>query len=241
MEKSQYITLLSEAFEQNDIASLLTDEAKEKLYNFSNILIETNKITNLTAITEEKDVILKHFVDCASMSEYISQGSNVIDVGCGAGFPSVPLAIIRPDLNITALDSTGKKIDFVKNAANQLKLNNLTAICARAEEFVVDNREKFDVSTSRAVARLNVLAEISLPLVKAGGSFIAMKSSKGAEEYAEAENGIKKLGATLESFHEKAFAFDENEINREFYIFSKTRATPKEFPRKYAQILKKPL
>lgn len=241
MNRTEFISLLHKAFEENNLSNLISSETDEKLYLFADLLVETNKITNLTAITDDKGIILKHFVDCASISEYIDQRSKLIDVGCGAGFPSIPLAIIRPDLSITALDSTGKKIDFVKSVALKLSLTNLTAVCARAEDFASNNRESFDISTSRAVARLNILAEISLPLVKTGGKFVAMKSNKGAEELAEASGGIKKLGAELNLSTEKIFSFDGESINREFYVFSKTRPTPKEFPRKYAQILKRPL
>ena len=241
MNQTEFISLLYKAFEENNLSNLLTDKVAENLYQFADLLIETNKITNLTAITDDKGIILKHFIDCASVSNHMHANAKLIDVGCGAGFPSVPLAIIRPDLSITALDSTGKKIDFVKTVATKLGLTNLNTVCARAEDFAAYNRETFDVSTSRAVARLNVLAEISLPLVKVGGKFVAMKSNKGAEEYAEASTGIKKLGAALETSVDKTFSFDGESINREFYIFSKTRSTPKEFPRKYSQILKKPL
>ncbi|MBR2335495.1 MAG: 16S rRNA (guanine(527)-N(7))-methyltransferase RsmG [Clostridia bacterium] len=241
MDKNQYISTLLSTFENNGISDLVTAESAEKLYLFSNLLVETNKITNLTAITDEKGIILKHFVDCASISRYIPTNYRLIDVGCGAGFPSLPLAIIRPDIAVVSLDSTGKKIDFVNRAAANLKLDNITAVCARAEEFVTENREMFDVCTSRAVARLNILSELCLPLVKVGGLFIAMKSNKGAEEYAEAQNGITKLGATLKFSKEESFVLESDSIARETYVFKKGRPTPKEFPRKYAQILKKPL
>ena len=241
MDKTQYISMLLSAFESNGISDLITAESAEKLYLFSNLLVETNKITNLTAITDEKGIILKHFVDCASISRYIPANSRLIDVGCGAGFPSLPLAIIRPDITVVSLDSTGKKIDFVNRAAANLELDNITAVCARAEEFVTKNREMFDACTSRAVARLNILSELCLPLVKVGGLFIAMKSNKGAEEYAEAQNGIKKLGATLKFSKEENFSLESDSITRETYVFEKEKPTPKEFPRKYAQILKKPL
>lgn len=241
MDKIQYISTLVSAFEENGLGDLLTNDSADKLYHFSNLLVETNKITNLTAITDEKGIILKHFVDCASISRYIPTGSKIIDVGCGAGFPSLPIAIIRPDVSVTSLDSTGKKIDFVNKTASSLGLTNISAVCARAEEYAEANRESFDLCTSRAVARLNILAELCLPLVKIGGQFVAMKSNKGAEEYAEAANGIKKLGASLESSKEQTFKLDDDTITRETYIFKKTSSTPKGFPRKYAQILKKPL
>lgn len=241
MDKTQYISMLLSAFESNGISDLITAESVEKLYLFSNLLVETNKITNLTAITDEKGIILKHFVDCASISRYVPANSRLIDVGCGAGFPSLPLAIIRPDITVVSLDSTGKKIDFINRVVANLELDNITAVCARAEEFVTENREMFDVCTSRAVARLNILSELCLPLVKVGGLFIAMKSNKGAEEYAEAQNGIKKLGATLKFSKEESFFLESDSITRETYVFEKEKPTPKEFPRKYAQILKKPL
>lgn len=241
MDKQQYISTLLTAFKGNGLDDLLTNESAEKLYLFSNLLIETNKITNLTAITDEKGIILKHFIDCASISRYIPSDATLIDVGCGAGFPSLPLAIIRPDISVTSLDSTGKKINFVNMVASELKLNNINAICTRAEEFAADHRESFDVCASRAVARLNILAELCLPLVKVGGAFIAMKSNKGAEEYSEAANGIKKLGATLDYSREASFLLENDTITRETYVFKKTEHTPKEFPRKYAQMLKKPL
>ena len=162
MNKSNFISLLYKAFEENNLGGLLTDEIADSYYRFADLLVETNKTTNLTAITEDKDIVLKHFIDCAAVFKFIPQGAKVIDVGCGAGFPSIPLAIIRSDIFITALDSTGKKIDFVTKAAHELNLSNLTAICARAEDFAAENRESFDVSTSRAVARLNILSELSL-------------------------------------------------------------------------------
>ena len=241
MDEQQYITTLLAAFKQNGLGDLLTDKSAEKLYLFSNLLVETNKITNLTAITDEEGIILKHFIDCASISRYIPAGARIIDVGCGAGFPSLPLAIIRPDISVTSLDSTGKKIDFVNKVAAELNLSNLTAICARAEDFAAEHREAFDICTSRAVARLNILAELCLPLVKIGGTFIAMKSNKGAEEYAEAANGIKRLCAQLDFSKEESFSLGDNTIIRETYALKKTNHTPKEFPRKYSQILKKPL
>ena len=162
---------LLNAFKQNDLDALIDDGKAALLCEFADILIETNKTTNLTAITSPNEVILKHFVDCASISLHIPSNSSVIDVGCGAGFPSIPLAIVRPDLKITSLDSTGKKVDFVTAAAKTLSLSNITPICGRAEELP-SLREKFDVCTSRAVARLNVLSELCIPFVRKGGIFL---------------------------------------------------------------------
>jgi 16S rRNA (guanine527-N7)-methyltransferase len=241
MEYREYKELLYKAFEENGLSDILSEENTEKLYRFSNILVETNKTFNLTAITEEKEVILKHFVDCASISKHIPSGSTLIDVGCGAGFPSLPIAILRNDIKATSLDSTAKKIDFINRTAKELSLDNIVAISARAEDFAKNNREKFDVATSRAVARLNILDELCLPLVKVGGLFIAMKSSRGEIEYSEAKTGIDKLGSRLELVEKGTLSFEEMTIERETYIFKKVRQTPNQYPRNYSQIVKKPL
>ncbi|MBQ7830162.1 MAG: 16S rRNA (guanine(527)-N(7))-methyltransferase RsmG [Clostridia bacterium] len=241
MERNAFIDLLYKAFEKNEMKDLLSERSANLLCDFANLLIETNKHTNLTAITDEEGIILKHFVDSAAVVKHIPDNSFVLDVGCGAGFPSVPIAILREDARVTALDSTGKKINFVLTAKEKLGLCNLDAICARAEEYAEIKRESFDVCTSRAVARLNVLSELCVPFVKVGGLFIAMKSEKGIDEASEAEHGIKKLGATpTETFLHK-LALDGTEIDREIRIYKKTSQTPTQYPRKYAQIVKKPL
>lgn len=237
----EYHNILKKAFENNGLSELLSEDKAEKLYRLSHLLIETNKVVNLTAITDEKGIILKHFLDCATICDHIPQNATVIDIGCGAGFPTLPLAILREDLLITALDSTGKKISFVKAACEELSLTNVTPICARAEDYVTDNREKFDVCTSRAVARLNVLSELCMPFVKVGGSFLAMKAGKGNEEHAEATKGIGILGGVYANSNSYKLSFDGEEIEREIYTYSKSKKTPPQYPRKYAQILKKPL
>ena len=241
METNNFKHKLQCAFKENGLIDLLDQTSAERLYQLYNSLVETNKITNLTAVTDEGGVILKHFVDSATVCEHIPHQANVIDIGCGAGFPSLPIAILRQDASVTSLDSTGKKITFATNFANNINLANSIAVCARAEEYVADHREIYDVCVSRAVARLNVLAELCIPFIKTGGLFIAMKSNKGSEEYAEAETGIKKLGATLIDSKTFSLTFNKETIEREIYVFQKTKSTPKEFPRKYAQITKRPL
>ena len=241
MEYQAYKQLFLDVFSSNSLEGLLTEDKIRLFYEFSDILVESNRAFNLTAITQEKDVILKHFADCASVVKHIPNNANLIDVGCGAGFPSFPIAILRDDVKITSLDSTAKKINFIKDTASQLKLHNISAVCSRAEEFALKNRESFDVCISRAVARLNVLSELCIPLVKHGGLFIAMKSSMGDEEHAEAQLGIEKLGGELFERHFASLSDGEVSISRETFIYRKTRTTPKEYPRKYSQILKKPL
>lgn len=241
MELAQYKAIIKEAFESNGFGHLIDDAAAEKFYLLSNILVETNKITNLTAITDEIDIIYKHFLDSATVCDCIPYGSKIIDVGCGAGFPSLPIAILRQDTKITSLDSTGKKIDFVNKAAERLGLENVRGVCSRAEDFVSGCREAYDVSLGRAVSRLNVLSEICIPFVSVDGRFIAMKASKGEEEFLEAKNGIARLGCELEKESEIRITSDKEKIERKIYCFKKIKNTPKEFPRNYSQITKKPL
>jgi 16S rRNA (guanine527-N7)-methyltransferase len=194
MEFDKFSELLTEAFENNNLSGLLDDNKKLAFYRLYVLLVETNKITNLTAITDPEGVILKHFVDSATATELIKKGASVIDVGCGAGFPSLPLAILRDDITVTSLDSTGKKIEFVKKVADELKLTNINPVNDRAEDYCAKRRESFDCCISRAVARLNILSELCLPFVKVGGKFVAMKSNKATEELAEADRGIALLG-----------------------------------------------
>lgn len=241
INNTAFIDKLIEAFSLNGMGDLIDRPRAEKFLQLYADLVTTNNTTNVTAITDENGVILKHFVDSAKVCDYISDNLSVIDVGCGGGFPSLPISILRNDLTVTSLDSTGKKIEIVKSFSKSLDLKNQTSVCARAEEFVTDHRESYDVCVSRAVARLNVLAEICIPLVKVGGTFIAMKSNKGAEEYAEAASGINKLGCELVSAENLLLEYAGDKIEREIYVFKKVRKTPNEFPRIYSKIMKRPL
>ena len=241
MENKYFIQKLNLAFRQNNLAELLDDDKSSKLLMLYQILVETNKSFNLTAITEENDVILKHFVDCASVLRHIPQESRIIDVGCGAGFPSLPIAILRDDVQLTPLDSTAKKIGFIKSTSDAIGLKNISPVVARAEEFASKKRESFDVAISRAVARLNILDELCIPFVKKGGLFIAMKASRGEEEFSEAKAGISKLGCQLINKEILELSFESIEISREIYVFNKIATTPNQYPRNFSQISKKPL
>lgn len=241
MEFQMFDEILHSCFEENGMESMLCKENSLKLYAFAGLLAETNKQMNLTAITDADGIIFKHFADCAAISRYIPDGKSVIDVGCGAGFPSFPLAILRPDLNITALDSTSKKIMFIKKCTESMDVRNIYPISARAEEFAAENREKFDVATSRAVARLNVLCELCLPLVKPHGKFVPLKASRAEEELEESRNAIKLLGAKCSNAHEYLLKHNNEVLQRYIFEIEKTVQTNKIYPRKYSQILKKPL
>ena len=241
---NEFEAILKDTFTKNGLCELLSEKTVQKLYSLCILLKETNAHTNLTAIDKTEDIISKHFADSLLACKHYKKGASVIDIGCGAGFPTLPLAIAREDLKITALDSTGKKIDFVKKAAKELGLENVSAVCARAEEYVgaSDIRESFDHATARAVSRLNLLSELAMPFVKVGGSFVALKAKDGEAELKEAENGIKLFGGETEAFEKRAlFESDGSESQRAVIVVKKISPTPDKFPRAYAKIAKKPM
>ncbi|MBQ9979376.1 MAG: 16S rRNA (guanine(527)-N(7))-methyltransferase RsmG [Clostridia bacterium] len=250
MEISTFkVKMLAAAHENLSIS--LTEEQLERLFTLAERLVEVNKVMNLTAITDEDGIILRHFVDSMLISEFIEPNSTLIDVGCGAGFPTLPLAIIRPDIKITALDSTEKRIRYVDETAKLLGLNNVKAVAARAEDFakLPDKREKFDFATARAVASMPILAELTIPFVKIGGSLIAMKAKGATEEFEASRSAIRQLaganslqGARLIEKSLKGSINDKHiNENRTVIIIPKLSSTPKTFPRKFAQIKKSPL
>lgn len=233
-----------EIFALNPSLPTPNGEQIEKLFTLTEIMLDVNKSMNLTAITEESAVILKHYADSVSISEMIPEGASVIDVGCGAGFPTLPLAIFRPDIAILGLDSTTKRIDYVKATAARLGLNNVSAIAGRAEELgkSPEYREKFDVATARAVASLPILCEICIPFVKPGGEFVAMKASHGAEESLLAANAIALCGGQLISQSEIELTADGATFEKRLILdILKISSTPTKYPRHYSQISKKPL
>jgi 16S rRNA (guanine(527)-N(7))-methyltransferase RsmG len=246
MDITTFSDILKRACEQNSISELATPQACEHLFCLYEFLVSENKKYNLTAITEPEDVIYKHFVDSLLISQHISENQSVIDVGCGAGFPSLPLAIARPDLKITSLDSTNKKITYIQLAAQRLGLENITAICGRAEEMArkAEYRDSFDISTARAVANFPILCELCLPFVKQSGQMIAMKSQRAAEELDAARNCIDVCGGKLSKTVAVNLTTDAENTNfeqRNLIIISKANISPKNYPRHFSKISKKPL
>ena len=191
--KEKIITLAEE------VNIKITEEKTETFYKYMNLLIEWNEKINLTAIIEPNEIIVKHFIDSLTLEKHIKNNDSIIDIGTGAGFPGIPLKIQNSSLKVTLLDSTNKKIKFLDEAIVLLQLNNMKTIHGRAEELgrSEEHREKYDVCTSRAVAKLNVLAEYMLPLVKVGGQCLCMKGPNVEEELREAEKTIKLLGGEI--------------------------------------------
>ena len=232
---------LQKSFEQNGLLQFIS--FSEKLEIFYNFLCEENEKYNLTAITGPDKAAVLHFADSLLVSEYIPQGASVIDIGCGAGFPSLPLAVCRPDITVTALDSAGKKIAFVKKAAELCGADNITAVCCRAEDFYKDedNRERFDIAVARGVAPAPVLCEISFPAVKKGGALLEMKGDRGAEEIKTVYNCALTLGGDEAELIEYTLRGKDEEYGRSIIFIDKISETDKKYPRPYAKIIKKPL
>lgn len=203
-------------------------------------LEEINAVMNLTAISGETDVAQLHFLDCAAVAALPEfKGGRVIDVGTGAGFPGLVLKILRPELELTLLDSLDKRVGFLKNTCEKLGFADVNCVHARAEEAPKEYRGAFDTVTSRAVARLNLLSELCLPLVKKGGVFIAMKGPDCADELKEAERGIALLGGKTERI--ASYTVPGTDIVHTAVIIRKLHDTPARFPRRWAQIKKQPL
>lgn len=198
----------------------------EKYYDY---MLEENKKYNLTAITEKLQVIIKHFVDSVLAEKFIPQGASVIDVGSGAGFPGVPIKILRPDINIILLDSLRKRVNFLDNLIKILNLENIKAVHARAEDFAQDRRETFDISLSRAVAQVPTLSEYLLPFVKIGGKVIMYKGGDIDEELSQGEKAIHMFGGKIEKVEK--FELKEVASKRSLIIINKKTATPSKFPR----------
>lgn len=231
--------LLTETIEKFGIS--LSDEVFLRLDKYAEMLVETNKSFNLTAITDADGVTVKHIADCLSLFGFVNipENARLIDVGTGAGFPGLVIKLFRPDIDVTFLDSTKKKLGFIESVLRETGMTGET-VHLRAEEAAVlpKYREKFDFATARAVAALPVLSEYCLPFVKVGGSFISMKSADTSEEIKSASGAIKILGGEIKQ--DNLFSLVEN-MPRRIILIKKKSQTPTKYPRKTAQIAKKAL
>ena len=215
----------------------ISDKKIEKFEKFYQLLIEYNQKFNITAITDREEVIEKHFIDSLLNVDNVD-GKTLIDIGSGGGFPAIPIRIFKDDLSLVMVDSTGKKCEFLKAVVDKLELTNVSVICGRAEDLAKNEkyREKFDMCSARAVARLNTLCEYCMPFVKKGGKFIAYKGN-AEEEVIEAKNAIKILGGKLE----KVDNFLLNDATRQIITIRKEKKTPLLYPRGNGKERKKPL
>lgn len=233
-------TIIREVLQEGLPALGMGEDRIPQLIEFSRLLLEKNQVMNLTAITEPREVATLHLLDSLALAAHEElAGKKIIDVGTGAGFPGMPLAIALPGVDMTLLDSLNKRIDFLQEVCNALSLQDITCVHARAEEFAAAHRESYDFAVSRAVAALPVLCELCLPLVKVGGAFLAMKSSRSQEETDQAAKAISLLGGKLERVTD--YSIPTTDITHRLLTIRKVSPTPKKYPRRFAQIKKQPL
>ena len=217
----------------------LTDAQLDTFCAFGSALVEKNQVMNLTAITEPEQVARLHFLDCIALQGAANfYGKTVIDVGCGAGFPGVPLKIAEPSIDLTLLDSLKKRMDWLESTLPELGIE-AQCVAARAEEYALAHREQYDIAVSRAVARLTMLAELCLPLVRVGGHFVAMKSADSDEELSQAARAIATLGGKVTRIWD--YPVPGTDAVHRAVVITKVKATPKPYPRRFAKIKQQPL
>ena len=218
----------------------LPEDGIPALLRYAELLVEKNKVMNLTAITEPADIAALHFLDSAALLALADlRGKTVVDVGTGAGFPGMPLRILEPSIQLTLLVSLNKRIGFLKEVCDDLGLTDVNCVHGRAEEFAAAHRESFDIVTSRAVATLPLLAELCLPLVKEGGYFLSMKAVDSDEELRAAAHAIRVLGGAVEKAVD--YAIPGTEIRHRLVFIKKVQKSPEKYPRAFAKIKKNPL
>lgn len=239
--------MLKEEFSQKmkeyakEIGILLQEKQINQFYKYMEVLLIENEKINLTAITKPEEIILKHFIDSITISKYVKLNAKLIDVGTGAGFPGIPLKIMREDIEITLLDSLNKRVNFLKGIIEQLGLTKIEAIHSRVEEFGKNKkyREKFDYATSRAVANLSTLAEYLIPLVSLNGCCIGMKGAEVEEEIQKSKRAITILGGKIEEIEK--FQLPKSDMNRNIVVIRKVNRTPCKYPRKPGTPAKEPI
>lgn len=239
MEYKEFKMILCEKLQEINI--ILSEMQVEQFFKYMNLLLEWNEKINLTAITDENEIILKHFVDSLTICKYLENKNSLIDVGTGAGFPGIPVKIVRPDLKIVLLDSLNKRVKFLNDVIEKLDLKDIVALHGRAEEVArkQEYREQFDIATSRAVANLSVLLEYLVPFVKVGERCICMKGAEIEEELNSAEKAIMVLGAKVDMVDD--FLLPGSDMRRNLVILKKMKETSGKYPRKAGVPAKDPI
>lgn len=242
VDQKEFTRILTGTFQKNGLSSFLSQSKVEAFYRLTEFMLEQNKLFNLTAITEPEKIILLHYADCAKLAAVLPKKIKMIDIGCGAGFPTLPVALLRPDIEILAIDSTAKKVNYVASAAELLGLSNVKTRVARAEDLARGElREHFDVATARAVSEMRILAELALPFVRLGGQFIAMKGKNAEFELASAKRALAMLGGKFKKMDKVALTDGKETMEHPLIFIDKNTKSPDTYPRAYAQITKKPL
>lgn len=218
----------------------LSENQIEQFLLYKDLLKEWNEKINLTAITDDKEIIIKHFIDSLTIAKYISDNDTIIDVGTGAGFPGIPIKIVKPDTEVTLLDSLNKRLLFLQDVIDKNKLKKIRCVHGRAEDVSREtiHREVYDIATARAVANMSTLVELCIPFVKVGGLFVCMKGNN-MDEIDDAKNAIKLLGGEIEKIDN--FVLPDTDIERNIIVIRKVKNTPGEFPRKAGVPAKNPI
>ena len=241
-ENINFEKILFEEAKKNSI--ILDNDQINKFIKYKELLKEWNNKINLTAITEDKQILMKHFIDSLEVVKYINKNSNVIDVGTGAGFPGIVIAIyFKGDIKITLIDALNKRIDFLEEVIKELNLLNIEIVHARAEEFGQKEkyRESYDYALSRAVAPLNILLEFDIPFIKVGGKCLLLKGTKLNEEIQKSNKALEKVNSKITNIYKYNYILDGEEYNRNIVEITKEKETPNKYPRNYGKIKKSPL
>lgn len=238
MEKNEFLEFMKEECEKNNIQ--ISNEEIEKLYIYMKEILEWNEKVNVTAIKDEKEFIVKHFIDSLTIEKYITNGEKVLDIGTGAGFPGIPIKITKNKSHVDLVDSVNKKLNVIRDIIPKIKLEDIECIHTRAEDLAknVKYRESYDVVTSRAVANLTTLVEYMLPFVKVGGKIICMKGPNVEEELAESKKAISILGGKIEQIENINI---DSDYERNIIIIKKEKPTHKQYPRGQGKPLKEPI
>lgn len=226
-----------------DVNLAFDEEIYNKFIQYKDMIKQWNEKINLTAIVEDEQIVKKHFIDCIKIFKCspLKEAKNIIDIGTGAGFPGIPIKIIKSDINVVLLDSLNKRINFLNEVINIIELKNISTIHGRAEDFSrkLEYREKSDVAVSRAVANLAVLSELCIPYVKVGGYFVAMKGPSVEEEIKDGKGAVSILGGKIEDIIK--IEIEDSDLNHNLVVIKKVKETPKAYPRKAGTAIKKPL